>query len=45
MESDTDGDRICDLFESDKDGDGFTVAQGDCDDTDPNMNPGVEEIL
>jgi hypothetical protein len=25
----------------DKDGDGFTVAQGDCNDNDPAMNPGV----
>jgi hypothetical protein len=29
----------------DVDGDGYTVAQGDCDDNDPFVNPGATEIL
>ena len=29
---------------SDMDGDGFSVAQGDCDDTDPTVHPGAVEI-
>src|SRR5437764_8702459 len=28
----------------DTDGDGYTPAQGDCNDCDPNMNPGAIEI-
>jgi PKD repeat protein len=28
----------------DQDEDGYTVAQGDCDDSDPNVNPGAIEI-
>ena len=28
----------------DLDGDGFTVDQGDCDDDDPDVNPGADEI-
>jgi Ca2+-binding RTX toxin-like protein len=32
-------------FESDNDGDGFSLADGDCDDTDPQINPGATEIL
>ena len=28
----------------DVDGDGFTTCGGDCDDSDPNVNPGMEEI-
>nr|HEX4315203.1 putative metal-binding motif-containing protein [Kofleriaceae bacterium] len=29
---------------SDLDGDGFSLAQGDCDDTDPTVHPGAPEI-
>ncbi|HEY3801575.1 MAG TPA: putative metal-binding motif-containing protein [Kofleriaceae bacterium] len=29
---------------SDMDGDGYSVAQGDCDDTDPTVHPGAVEI-
>lgn len=28
----------------DQDGDGYTTCQGDCDDSDPNVNPGADEI-
>jgi hypothetical protein len=31
-------------FEEDGDGDGFTGEQGDCDDEDPNVNPGADEV-
>jgi hypothetical protein len=31
-------------FNPDPDGDGYTVAQGDCDNQDPNVNPGMSEI-
>ncbi len=31
-------------FTGDADGDGFTVAQGDCDDTDPAVYPGAPEL-
>jgi hypothetical protein len=30
---------------ADSDGDGYTPAQGDCNDCDPNMNPGAVEIM
>ncbi|MEC7946403.1 MAG: putative metal-binding motif-containing protein, partial [Myxococcota bacterium] len=30
--------------ETDRDGDGFTEADGDCDDFDAQVNPGAEEI-
>lgn len=30
--------------ETDSDGDGFTVEGGDCDDTDPNVNPAASEV-
>src|SRR5205823_1183027 len=29
----------------DLDGDGWTVAQGDCNDCDPNVNPGAIEVI
>jgi hypothetical protein len=28
----------------DRDGDGYSMAQGDCDDTNPNVHPGAKEI-
>jgi cysteine-rich repeat protein len=31
-------------FYDDLDSDGYTVDEGDCDDTDPNVNPGMTEI-
>ena len=31
------------LLDFDNDGDGYTPAQGDCNDNDPNVNPGVPE--
>ena len=30
--------------EPDRDGDGFTVSAGDCDDTDPRIHPGGREV-
>lgn len=30
--------------ESDADGDGWTIAEGDCDDSDATVHPGAEEI-
>jgi hypothetical protein len=34
----------CALVTSDADGDGYTIADGDCDDSNPDVNPGAEEI-
>jgi len=31
--------------DEDKDGDGWTVAQGDCNDCDPNVNPNAVEVI
>ncbi len=39
----TDDDDDDDVNPDDADGDGFTVAQGDCDDNDAAVNPGAEE--
>jgi hypothetical protein len=39
--ADTDTDADSDAI--DRDGDGFTVADGDCDDADPSIHPGAEE--
>ncbi len=33
------------LETNDKDGDGFSVDDGDCDDDNPNAHPGAEEIV
>lgn len=30
---------------NDQDGDGYTVRKGDCDDTNPDVNPGEDEVL
>lgn len=30
---------------NDQDGDGYTPRKGDCDDTDPEVNPGMDEVL
>jgi hypothetical protein len=30
---------------SDSDGDGYTMAQGDCNDCDPNINPGAVDVV
>ena len=43
-QTDTDGDGIGDACDSDKDGDGFSVANGDCDDLNPAVYPGATEI-
>lgn len=39
-QDDLDGDTLGDLCDDDIDGDGYTVAQGDTDDYDPNVYPG-----
>jgi hypothetical protein len=47
---DNDCDGFTDSFDNDcsgtadNDGDGYTVADGDCDDNDPSVNPGATEI-
>lgn len=38
------GGSVCVLGTPDADGDGFTEAQGDCDDCDANSNPGAIEV-
>jgi len=35
---------VLDLNDIDNDGDGFSENEGDCDDNDPSINPGAEEI-
>jgi hypothetical protein len=42
-DNDCDG-QIDDGAGEDADGDGYTPCQGDCDDTNPRVNPGAEEI-
>jgi hypothetical protein len=44
-QADLDGDGIGDLCDDDADGDGFTTAEGDCDDFDAVRNPNTTEIL
>lgn len=40
------GTTLCDhLPDEDGDNDGFTGAQGDCNDCDPNVNPGAVEVI
>jgi hypothetical protein len=41
---DLDGDGVPDACDDDKDGDGYTVAQGDCDDRNAARYPGAPEI-
>ncbi len=38
------GTASCNPTQPDQDGDGFTVAQGDCNDCDPNTNPGAYDV-
>src|SRR5688572_27384829 len=43
-DADTDADTDADVDTgTDEDGDGFTVEEGDCDDTDPWINPALDE--
>ena len=37
-------DGTCQTGGADEDGDGFTIADGDCDDSDPAVYPGAEEL-
>lgn len=37
--------RFVELRDWDSDGDGWTIADGDCDESDPEVHPGAEEIL
>ena len=41
---DTGGSSPCDPVSDDHDGDGFAIADGDCNDCDPNTNPGAFDI-
>ncbi len=41
--ADTAADSGADTASADADGDGYTIAQGDCDDADPAVNPGAAE--
>ncbi len=34
-----------DVVPDDNDGDGYTIDEGDCDDDNPDINPGVDELL
>lgn len=45
LDNDCDGVVDDGLDTSDSDGDGFSAATGDCDDTDPAVNPGVTEVV
>ncbi len=45
-ESDGGGEDVCDAGpDEDKDQDGFSVNQGDCNDCDPNVNPNAVEVI
>jgi hypothetical protein len=43
-QADLDGDGIGDSCDPDADGDGYEATTADCDDTDPNVHPGADEI-
>ncbi len=43
-QADQDGDEIGDVCDDDRDGDGYSEADGDCDDTDSTLNPGATEV-
>ncbi len=45
VDNDCDGTVDEGTLDYDDDGDGLTETQGDCDDTNPNVNPNVNEIL
>jgi Putative metal-binding motif len=44
LDSGTGGQTSCTGSTPDSDGDGFTVADGDCNDCDPNANPGALDV-